>query len=130
MIPKTQIAFDKVVSTIVGLGAPGLVLLVAMAASGWAGGAAIVTALAILGGPLGMLGGLALLGVLVLISRALARYGLEKIFVAAVRKMEEEGMSRMEIIKKVRSYPISKDLKYRIIRLTVEGQTSEDDEHE
>ncbi|MFC1604405.1 hypothetical protein ACFL5F_05185 [Planctomycetota bacterium] len=69
---------DKVVTKIVALGVPGLVLLVAMAASGWAGGAAIVTALAILGGPLGMLGGIFVLGVLVLISNALAKYGFRK----------------------------------------------------
>jgi hypothetical protein len=69
---------DKVVEKIVALGVPGLVLLVVMAASGWAGGAAIVTALSMLGGPAGMLGGLLCLGVMVLISHALAKYGFEK----------------------------------------------------
>jgi len=108
---------DKVVTKIVALGVPGLVLLVAMAASGWAGGAAIVTALATLGGPAGMLGGLVVLGILVLISNALAKYGFRKIFEASVRKFEEKGMSREEIIKKVEAYPISKELKLRIKNL-------------
>jgi len=105
---------DKVVTKIVALGVPGLVLLVAMAASGWVGGAAIVTALAILGGPAGMLGGLFLLGILVLISNALAKYGFWKIFEASVKKFEEKGMSHEEIIKRVEAYPISKELKRRI----------------
>ncbi|MCK4626328.1 MAG: hypothetical protein KAV00_13505 [Phycisphaerae bacterium] len=105
---------DKVVSKIVAIGVPGLVLLVAMAASGWYGGAAIVTALAILGGPLGMLGGIALLGVLVLISNALAKYGFEKIFEASVKKYEEKGISREEIVNKIDHYPISRELKLKI----------------
>ena len=105
---------DKVVSKIVALGVPGLVLLVAMAASGWAGGAAIVTALAILGGPLGMLGGIAVLMVLALISNALAKYGFEKVFAASVKRFEQKGMSREEIVRRVDRYPISKDLKSKL----------------
>lgn len=59
---------DYIVQKIVALGIPGIVLLVAMAASGWAGAAAITTALATLGGPFGMIGGIAMLGVLVIVS--------------------------------------------------------------
>ena len=105
---------DKVVSKIVALGVPGLVLLVAMAASGWAGGAAIVTALAILGGPAGMIGGIALLCVLALISNALAKYGFERIFQASVRRFREKGMSKEEILRKVESYPVSRDIKLKL----------------
>ena len=39
---------DKIVNKIVGLGVPGLVLLMAMGISGWVGAAAITTALAML----------------------------------------------------------------------------------
>lgn len=56
---------DRLVSKIAALGVPGLVLLVAMSATGYAGAAALTTALAALGGPLGMLGGIAVLGLLV-----------------------------------------------------------------
>ena len=45
--------FDKLVSIIAGLGVPGLVLLFAMALTGYVGAAAITTALAALGGPAG-----------------------------------------------------------------------------
>lgn len=47
---------DKIVSKIVGLGVPGLVLFVALSATGYAGAAAITTALAAIG-PFGILGG-------------------------------------------------------------------------
>lgn len=105
---------DKIVSKIAALGVPGLVLVVAMAASGWAGGAAIVTALAALGGPLGMLGGIALLIILALISNALAKYGFEKVFEATVARLREKGVSDEEILRKVDGYHISKDIKLKL----------------
>lgn len=109
---------DKIVSKIVALGVPGLVLLIAIHLTGLAGGAAIVAALAALGGPLGMMGGLVLLGILVLISNAIAKYGFEKIMGAVVKGWVEEGkMTKQEILKKVLSYPISRDLKDRIKRI-------------
>lgn len=105
---------DKIVDKIVALGVPGLVLLVAMAATGWVGAAATTTALAALGGPLGMLGGIAVLILLALISKGLATYGFEKIFVATVRKLHEKDVPKQEIGKKIQSYPISKGLKLKI----------------
>lgn len=106
---------DKVVDKIVALGVPGLVLLVAMTASGWAGGAAIVSALATLGGPFGMLGGIGVLIVLALISRGLATYGFESLFKATVKKLINQGTSKTEIEEKVKKYPISKELKRNIL---------------
>ena len=102
---------DKVVSKLVALGVPGLVLLVAIALSGVAGGAAIVAALAFLGGPFGMLGGIAMLGLLTLVSDSIAKYGLDQIFRNVVDGLEEKGTSRRQIRKKIDSYPISKGLK-------------------
>jgi hypothetical protein len=110
-----KLALDKVVDKIAALGVPGLVLMVAMAASGWAGGAAIVTALAILGGPLGMLGGIAVLIVLALISKALTTYGFEKLFVATIRRLYEQGMTKSEIRAKIDSYPISREIKLKVL---------------
>lgn len=105
---------DKIVDKIVALGVPGLVLLVAMAATGWAGAAAITTALAVLGGPLGMLGGIGVLVVLALISKGLATYGFEKLFVASVKKLHEKGTSKEDILRKIEAYPISKGMKLKI----------------
>jgi hypothetical protein len=106
---------DKVVDKIAALGVPGLVLLVAMQATGWAGGAAIVTALAALGGPLGMLGGIAVLLVLSLTSKGLTVYGLEKLFTAAVAKLKTQGLSTDDIRTRVQSYRVSKSLKLKLL---------------
>jgi uncharacterized membrane protein len=108
---------DKVIDKIVALGIPGLVLLIAVSTSGLAGGAAIVAALATLGGPLGMVGGIFLLGLLVLISNGLARYGFEKIFVGVINGLKKKGISKKEIKEKVEKYPISKELKQKLINL-------------
>ncbi|KST69886.1 hypothetical protein [Mastigocoleus testarum] len=105
---------DQIVDKIAALGVPGLVLLVAMAVTGWAGAAAITTALAMLGGPFGMLGGVAVLGILGLISKGLAEYGFEKMFQAVVDELRNKGKSKSDIEKEVAWYPISRDLKLKI----------------
>jgi len=107
--------FDKLVSVIAGLGVPGLVLVFAMALTGYAGAAAITTALAAMGGPLGMLGGIAVLVLLGLISKGLTAWGLEKIAEAVVRKLIEKGETKEGILRKIDSYWfLSKDLKLKI----------------
>jgi hypothetical protein len=105
---------DKLVDKIAALGVPGLVLLVAMAVTGWAGAAALTTALAILGGPFGMLGGVAVLGVLGLMSQGLADYGFEAIFKSTVEQLRAKGKSKADIEREIESYPISGDLKLKI----------------
>ncbi|WP_200889024.1 hypothetical protein [Aphanizomenon flos-aquae] len=68
---------DEVVRKVAALGLPGVLLVVTMAATGLAGGAAITTALAALGGPFGMIGGIAALGVAGLVADALGKYGID-----------------------------------------------------
>ena len=102
---------DKIAGQIAGFGIPGLVLIVAMSATGFAGAAALTTALAALGGPLGMLGGIALLGALVLISKAIAEYGFEAIFKAVLIELKKRGKTKEEILKTIEGYPISSELK-------------------
>ena len=106
---------DKAVQKLVALGIPGLVLLVAVAMSGLAGGAAIVAALAFLGGPFGMLGGIAVLGILGLVADAVAEEGLEKVFQAVVDGLKKKGHSVKEIRKTIEGYPISASLKKKIL---------------
>ena len=107
---------DKLVDKIVALGVPGLVLLIAMSATGWAGAAALTTALAALGGPLGMLGGIAVLGMLSLISKGIANFGFEAIYRRVLQRLkDEEGLTEDELIKKINSYPISRGLRLKLI---------------
>ena len=111
---RRNIPVDKVAERIAGFGIPGLVLLVAMSVSGWAGGAAIVTALATLGGPFGMLGGIALLGVLVFIASAIPRYGFWEIFKRVLNNLKEQGKTTEEILQEIDRYPIATELKLKL----------------
>jgi hypothetical protein len=105
---------DTVAAKVAALGVPGLVLVVAMALSGWAGAAALTTALAALGGPLGMLGGVALLAIMLMVSHALTAYGFEHVFSRVVDELHKKGMSTREILAKIDGYPIGKNLKSRL----------------
>ena len=108
---------DKVVDKIAALGVPGLVLVVAMALTGYAGGAALTTALAALGGPLGMLGGIGLLVLLALIARALSDVGFEALFKAVLNRLRAKGLSIEEITETVDGYWfISATLKAKLKR--------------
>ena len=105
---------DKIIDKIVALGVPGLILLVALNVVGFAGAAAITTALAVLGGPIGMLGGIALLGVLGLIAKAISDYGFEHIYRGVVIRMKEQGYSLEQILRKIDGLLISRDLKAKL----------------
>jgi len=107
---------DKVADRVAALGVPGLFLLVLVTASPWVGAAALTSTLAALGGPLGMVGGVALLGIVGLVSQAVTEYGFEAVFKSVVRKLKESGMSDSDIALKVSSYRISRGLKLKVLR--------------
>ena len=103
------------IDKIAALGVPGLVLVVAMALTGFTGAAAITTGLAALGGPLGMLGGIALLVILGLIGRALTQYGFEAIFKGVLDRLKANGMANDEIKTTVEGYWfVSSELKRKL----------------
>lgn len=104
---------DKIISKIAALGIPGLILVLAIGATGLAGGAAITTALAALG-PGGMIGGIATLGVIGLLSEGISKYGVDAIFSAVVKELYKRGETKDSILKKIKKYPISKDLKRKL----------------
>ncbi len=108
---------DKVVSKIAGLGVPGLVLLIVMSSTGYIGAAAITSALSIMGGPFGMLGGMVLLGILVQISTAISKFGFLKIYHAVIKELYKNGEDKKTILEKINSYPISKELKNSLFNL-------------
>lgn len=95
---------DKIVSKIAALGVPGLVLTVAIGATGLAGGAAITTALAAIG-PGGMIGGLVTLGVIGLISEGISKYGVDAIFSAVVKELYQRGETKEQLKQKIKRYP-------------------------
>lgn len=110
--------FQKAVSSPVGLGVPGLILLAVMATTVFAGAAAITTALAALGGPFGMLGGIAALIAMGIASKALAQYGFPKIAEAVVRGLVAKAESKAGIRRTVDSIPnwiISKEIRSKVL---------------
>ena len=105
---------DKIISKIAGLGVPGLILMVAISATGLTGAAAITASLAALG-PGGMIGGIATLGVIGFISEAIAEYGFDKIFALVIQELYKRGDTKESILLKVKKYPVSKNLKLKLI---------------
>ncbi len=112
---------EKLISKIAALGVPGLVLLVAVNATGLAGGAAVVAALATLG-PGGIVGGIACLGLIGLIAHGITEFGMEAISSAVIKKLLQKGETADSILAKISKYPISRSLK-RKLREEVEKHT-------
>ncbi|XOQ44672.1 MAG: Flagellar motor protein MotA [Clostridium sp.] len=104
---------DKIVSKISAFGVPGLILLVAISATGLTGAAAITAALAAIG-PGGILGGIATLGLAGLILEGLNEWGFEAIFSAVVKELYAKGETKESILQKIKKYPISKSLKRKL----------------
>lgn len=104
---------EKIVSKIAALGVPGLVLMIAISATGLSGAAAITTALAALG-PFGILGGIATLGIIGLLSQGIVEFGFNALFTAVVKELYKRGEDMSSILNKVDKYPISKSLKRKL----------------
>ena len=94
------------VTMLVALGVPGIVLLVALETTGFAGAAAIVTALATLGGPLGWVGGFVSLGILVIVSKKMAEFGFDYLFSRVLKGVRESGKTKEQIFEEVEGYKI------------------------
>lgn len=107
------------VSTLIALGVPGLVLLVAVEIAGVSGAAAIVAGLAWLGGPLGMVGGFVTLGILVLVSKKIGEYGFDRLFSMVLKGVRDSGKTKKQIFEEVDSYKIPDRMK-RALREWVE----------
>jgi hypothetical protein len=96
---------DDVVQKVIALGVPGLVLVIVMGTTGYAGAVAITVALATLGGPFGMLGGIAVLGVLTLIANAIAQYGIDAVARGVIDGLRSKGLSNDQIWKQIDDVP-------------------------
>lgn len=104
---------EKIISKVSALGIPGLILVVAMSATGLTGAAALTAALASLG-PGGMIGGIALLGVAGLIAQGLTEFGFDAIFSGVVKELYKRGETKESITVKINNYPVSKSLKRKL----------------
>ena len=89
--------------------------MIAMSATGLAGGAALTTALAALGlGAFGMVGGLVLLGTIGLLADKITEFGIENI-TKLVLKEHLKTTSKEELVELVKKSLITKSMKLKII---------------
>ncbi|MDZ7967786.1 MAG: hypothetical protein RM368_23005 [Nostoc sp. DedSLP03] len=104
---------DEVVKKIAALGLPGILLVIAISATGMAGGYGVVAALAGLGGPLGIIGGLGVLGLTTLVGEAIAGFGIEAVLknIYVERRKTE---SVRYLLKEIKDLPITEDLKLKL----------------
>ena len=87
---------------IAALGTPGIVFLVAMSSTGFAGAAAVTSALALLGGPAGIYGGIAILPIIAIASDYLAKYGLEFLMAKIYQKrIEQDGETVAVVVREI-----------------------------
>ena len=98
---KKTVPLDKIVETVASLGVPGLMLLTALGGSGLTGAAAITTALGSLG-PGGMIGGVATLGVALLLVRGISEFGFDAILSNVVKQLYKQGETKETIKAKHR----------------------------
>ena len=107
------LTMEKIISKIAGLGVPGLILLVAINATGLAGAAAVTTALAAIG-PGGMVGGVAFLVASGVILDGLAEWGFDALFSGVIRQLYVNGETKESIKQKISKYPLTKKLKAKL----------------
>lgn len=105
---------DEIVKKIAGLGLPGIFLVLATAAAGGVGNtAAVVSAIIALGGPLGLIGGLGVLGLAASVGDVIAGYGIEVVLTNIYKERSKTESVRF-LLKEIKDLPISDDLKAKL----------------
>ncbi|WP_293117511.1 restriction endonuclease [Moorena sp. SIO4G3] len=117
---------DEVVRKVAALGLPGVILLIAMATTGFTGAAAITAALAMLG-PFGMLGGIAFLGVVGIAADGLSKFGLEALLLGIYKERQQKGESKGSLCKEIERLMVSRDLKRKLKEEVNNGKSSVED---
>ncbi|HLO84335.1 MAG TPA: hypothetical protein VK203_04870 [Nostocaceae cyanobacterium] len=112
---------DEVIRKVASLGLPGVLLAIAIATTGFAGGAALTTALATLGGPFGMIGGIALLGIAGVVADAIAKIGIEN-FLIRVYCQRRNNEPHHTLLAEISRLPISTGLKNTLELVIREGR--------
>ncbi|GET43571.1 MULTISPECIES: hypothetical protein [Microseira] len=111
---------DEVIRKVAALGLPGVLLAIAIATTGFAGGAALTTALAALGGPFGMIGGIAVLGIAGLVADAVAKVGIDN-FLVKVYCQRRQNEQHSKLLTEIGKLPVSDDLKNRLRLVVMNG---------
>ncbi|XSG74022.1 hypothetical protein ACP8Y2_17745 [Herpetosiphon llansteffanensis] len=109
---------EKIARKLASLGLPGVVFVVVLSTQGLlglSGAAAITSTLSFLGGPVGMIGGISLLVLLVPVGEILGKYGLEKVLLAIYQERMKQGTSLTKITNEIKKIGVSESLQAKII---------------
>ena len=105
---------DEVIRKVAALGLPAVIFTVVMATTGLTGAAAITTALAILGGPTGMVGGILALGTVGILTDLLAKFGSELVLMR-IYEIRSEKENVEKLCQEIDNLPfISNELKQKV----------------
>ena len=88
---------DRIIEKIVGLGVPGVMLLVSMSMTGLYGMATIIAGLALL--------------VAAIITAGLTEYGFDALFRGVIKKLYAKGETKESLARKIKRGPWSRKLK-------------------
>ena len=127
-----KVEIDKMIDKISFLGVPGLVFLVLLSFSPWAGGAAIMSTLSLLGGPFGAIAGIGVLLVFSKYGSKISALGYNKVISLVIHRMRSKGKTEEEIVEEIKSFPITDELKRKVInkmQIAVESDQKEDDQY-
>jgi hypothetical protein len=111
---------DEIIRKAAALGLPGVLLAITIATTGFAGGAALTTALAALGGPAGMIGGIAVLGIAGLVADAVSKVGIEN-FLVGIYCQRRRTEAHEKLLREIDGLPIFDDLKNRLRWVVING---------
>lgn len=115
---------DKLLGFFVAIALPTGALYAARMLSGHTGGAAMTSALDLLGGPLGMSGGLMTLGLLVLVGKAAAETMFQRRLERKLRRALDKGVTPARLVETVRTFPVSRGLKLQLIESVARPQAA------
>ena len=102
---------DEIVKKLAGLGFPGIILVILTATAGGSS-AAVAAALTAWGGPFGIVGGIALLGLATVLGDKIAEYGIEAILKGIYAERSKTESVRF-LLKEIQDLPISDELKLK-----------------
>jgi len=103
---------DEIVKKLAGLGLPGIILVV-LTVTFAGSNAAIAAAITALGGPFGIVGGIALLGLITVVGDTVAGYGIEAVLKAIYTERSKTETVRY-LLKEIKDLPISEELKLKL----------------
>ncbi|AVH65355.1 MULTISPECIES: hypothetical protein [unclassified Nostoc] len=103
---------NEIVKKLAGLGLPGVILVILAVTSGGSS-AAVAATLTALGGPFGIVGGIALLGLITVAGDAVAGYGIEAIL-KAIYEERSKTESVTFLLNEIKDLPITEELKLKL----------------